>query len=1610
MSDSISSPLRAPPAPPRELEGAAPPPPHSTESTSPSAFSDDGSIAEGDVVGPSPDRSVVSTAASELTMRMAINSPVRGALAPQGQPPSRNVLHLGPILTTPSPLEPEHWYASFAALASERLVREHETATGSESTKLEQGIAAHNHLAKQRIRFERETSRTIAAAIRTASVPIPAAAGSVSSLGRQTSARERTQTSRGGANGGSGGGSGSLLSADGQPGAAAADIRTTPLPTAAAKRIIRPLCPTATPESDPAAQAADKTFETRLKRCASRGARTEVQRMIYEHLFATVRLLPGRLVWPEEGVDTLQFPSTSSSSSSYLTSSSAFGDAEGAVQRSGWGGAEDDLPPLDAVRRILTIAGNHSNGARLSVIRESLRLLYAGSVGVAFPVATPVPSTTEGVTSATTAAAGGQQPHVSPSTARDGHAVDSGGGPPASSSSASAPDSSRAAAQSSASSRHNGGDSGPGIDAGGMAAASSRRTFRGDSISSTSSSQELNLIPDLSAAPAASDADRVVGGGGGSSNVVDHESGDGLGDDTPVEVTVAAAEVPATTAALRRGSVGAGSQHAGSFSSVSSYISAVSTDTAAAAGHSIAPAPLQRHPHAPRASLGGGGGGAGVPLPPPSLSYSRRVSTSSIGSTGGGGGEPGEHFEGGTAGVVAGNPRARNLRYGRVSLSGTSSSSTSSSTSVTGAVATATATPGVAGIPLAASGPPVIPPFKGRSGDASTNDSSQLARTQSQYVLSTSQPLSGGGAPAPPAAAPAPFRPHHSHHMVVPQQPQVYPHQHLAPRSRAGSGSAAPASTSTYAPTAHPPPVSKHLNGQPSGGSSGTVGNGILVNSGSGGNSASYRVRMGSHGASISGVTADTLTATATSTLAAASLASFRASGGLATATSTAVAGGSFFGPSSSSKLGALPTHRQHSVASSAPSGSPRFLPLPAAPLPSPLGVTKAFLADFRTITMLFTQGVLAKYPFLFALEVAGSIELAARPAYQQQVSPLPPHHPSSSHALQQMTQGGSGGRGTGGGRSPLPPPSSIYGGEGGVPQHSRGGSIGGAAALHPRSPASRLSQQHQHPTQAGGGGVISTSPGSRGGVGPASPSTGTARVLPSVSAAAAAYAGTGGLPKEIMTWDPRACTAPPAIAAAAAAHAALDVVLSGSGGRERGGGGVISSPLKLLSNTPTTTGSGVVAGGPSAASVDDGEREGSHPHHPAYGTTTASTASSATSSPRSLQQQLLLQQHHHHQQQMQPTPPQQHPPVPAPSSIRRSSSTHSGFSIASGGSDAAASSSPPSSITGGSSAPGGGINVAVVHIPRVALDASRCALRVVQEALHVLLYAHTAAPLFAQLAREDNRAWAAATTALRGAPPCVFGLGHEYCLAAGGRDPRCTLRASGPGEGGGGCEGGSSPLFQWGSGGAGCVADGGGRTVVAPLGMSGIPVRDGAGDVGPASSVPADSAVVVRAAVSPIDSGLAPPPPPPSASTQAAWAFRRSIAIVRLLPLQASPLTKVAVLRCCLRAVAVEATLDEPAMGGGRAPASPPPTKRRATPIGADDLIPRLCFVIAAAATPGLFSDLAYLEHCLPEELSLGEDGYAVVTLRGAAMHVVSLGPSHAGGGDLAGSGDGRS
>jgi hypothetical protein len=183
---------------------------------------------------------------------------------------------------------------------------------------------------------------------------------------------------------------------------------------------------------------------------------------------------------------------------------------------------------------------------------------------------------------------------------------------------------------------------------------------------------------------------------------------------------------------------------------------------------------------------------------------------------------------------------------------------------------------------------------------------------------------------------------------------------------------------------------------------------------------------------------------------------------------------------------------------------------------------------------------------------------------------------------------------------------------------------------------------------------------------------------------------------------------------------------------------------------------------------------------------------------------------------------------------------------------------------------------------------------------------------------------------------------------------------------------------------------------------------------------------------------------------------YRSAIECLAFVQHHRSPLSKLGALRNCLKAITHGAQLErrleasvagDAAAGSGvmsptaaGAAASQPgdegdvsprallsPRGGSATPfsssaqsrgapssVGADDLMPRLCFVLARAcllcASSGAsgggggvsvsggggafraFAEVCFLEECTPEDRLLGEDGYVLVSLRGALMHVLVL------------------
>jgi hypothetical protein len=154
---------------------------------------------------------------------------------------------------------------------------------------------------------------------------------------------------------------------------------------------------------------------------------------------------------------------------------------------------------------------------------------------------------------------------------------------------------------------------------------------------------------------------------------------------------------------------------------------------------------------------------------------------------------------------------------------------------------------------------------------------------------------------------------------------------------------------------------------------------------------------------------------------------------------------------------------------------------------------------------------------------------------------------------------------------------------------------------------------------------------------------------------------------------------------------------------------------------------------------------------------------------------------------------------------------------------------------------------------------------------------------------------------------------------------------------------------------------------------------------------------------------------------------YSAAIECLQFLQRQRSPLTKLGALRNCLKAITFSAGIEERLLLSATAAASASVisgdqqsskhNESMSSSIGADDLMPRICFVMARAfrrtssgsASSSLsgeqyvssllrmrpFAELCFLEECMPQEKLLGEDGYTLVSVRGALMHVVMLGKS---------------
>ena len=77
--------------------------------------------------------------------------------------------------------------------------------------------------------------------------------------------------------------------------------------------------------------------------------------------------------------------------------------------------------------------------------------------------------------------------------------------------------------------------------------------------------------------------------------------------------------------------------------------------------------------------------------------------------------------------------------------------------------------------------------------------------------------------------------------------------------------------------------------------------------------------------------------------------------------------------------------------------------------------------------------------------------------------------------------------------------------------------------------------------------------------------------------------------------------------------------------------------------------------------------------------------------------------------------------------------------------------------------------------------------------------------------------------------------------------------------------------------------------------------------------------------------------------------------------------------------------------LGGARDAARGAPAARALPPDGGPP---------PGAALVRPLASLAYLEECTPADRALGEDGYALVSLRGAATHAVGIARARAAGG----------
>jgi hypothetical protein len=357
-------------------------------------------------------------------------------------------------------------------------------------------------------------------------------------------------------------------------------------------------------------------------------------------------------------------------------------------------------------------------------------------------------------------------------------------------------------------------------------------------------------------------------------------------------------------------------------------------------------------------------------------------------------------------------------------------------------------------------------------------------------------------------------------------------------------------------------------------------------------------------------------------------------------------------------------------------------------------------------------------------------------------------------------------------------------------------------------------------------------------------------------------------------------------------------------------------------------------------------------------------------------------------------------PPAAAAPSLARTAS----FLLGGGGGGGGGGARKPSSSSS---------SAAAASVPLFPTDLTTATHRSAQEAIHVIAYSTLFRVVAAHTAPQDADA-APALAHIHPFPPCVYGLTHTFCAPD---EPGCTRTLS------------RSRLR---------AVDEGPSTPAAAA-------RDDDDDERREGGAGASQLRRSVSASAPVCSVGAAGTPLGHAAEAAEAYYRAAVECMAILTAQHSPLTKVGALRASLVAINHGALVEkgmaavkereekERGEGGGtergggpeeeggttadlrgassavagqrvRSPGSPlagaaggragGPLLSPASPVavGADDLVPRLCFVLVRSRPRRVFAELAYLEECMPVDRSLGEDGYAVVSLRGAVMHVLYL------------------